>query len=479
MALAALVGAALWLGVSCASPRSSFSTGDLAPERPPNILLFLVDDLGWKDGSVLGSRFLETPRLDRMASEGTRFLQAYSNGPNCAPSRASLLSGLYTPRHGVLTVGNPARGNKAYRRLVPSENRRDLDLSFDTIPEVLAGAGYRSAIVGKYHVGEDPREQGFDVAIAANRRGSPPGGHFSPYKNPDLADGPAGESLTDRLTQEAASFIRESGQQPWFLLMSHYAVHTPIQAEPTRSARFRAKLDEDLGPGPHNPKYGAMVERTDQSLGALLDLLADLDLEDETLVVFLSDNGGHGPTTSMDPLRGSKGMLFEGGIRVPMVVRWPGRVPAGRQVETPVIGCDLLGTFAAFAGVEAPSTDGVDLSALMLGQVDELDRESLFWHFPAYLEAYRRGGRPFRTRPAGAIRHGNYKLIEWFEDGSVSLFDLSEDPGETVDLSQRRPETVARLRQELTNWRAQVGAGVPDERNPDYDAAADAVVRRR
>ena len=460
------------------------SDGSTVAERP-NILVFLVDDLGWKDGGVLGSKFHETPHLDAMASTGMRFTQAYANAPNCAPSRASLITGLYTPRHGILTVGKSTRGKKALRKLVPIANKTELDRRFTTVAESLSDAGYSCGIIGKWHLDNDPTKHGFEFSLAANHSGAPRGGYFSPYRNPDIVDGPKGESLIDRLTDEAATFVRDRTDKPWFLLFSHYAVHTPIQAEEERAARFARRLaDGNVGPGPHNAKYAAMVERTDQSLGRMLSLLDELELTENTLVVFLSDNGGYGPATSMHPLRGAKGMLFEGGIRIPMVFCWPGHIAAGTKANNPVAAHDLFPTLLGVAQAKVPANDGVDLLPLLTGEITSLPRRSLYWHFPVYLQAYKNLARPFRTRPAAAVRSGDLKLIEWFEEDPdsptrFSLFDLSKDPSESRDLAADRKTDVARLHADMKSWRKRVGAEVPTRPNPAYDAAKDAAARGR
>jgi len=286
----------------------------------PNILFIFIDDLGWKDAGFMGSSYYETPNIDKLAGEGMVFTNAYSNGPNCAPSRASLLSGLYTPRHGVYTVGSPARGRARDRKLVPIPNRTTLDPGIVTLAESLKRAGYATGHFGKWHLGKDPvsgpRAQGFDVNVGGNRAGSPRR-YFSPYRNPDLPDGPPGEYLTDRLTEEAVKFMKKNRAKPFFVYMSHYAVHTPIRAKSDLTARFKKKKPSG---GHRNPVYAAMIASVDESVGRLLSTLDELGLRKRTIVVFFSDNGGFGPVTSMAPLRGrvrNAGSPFRESISIP------------------------------------------------------------------------------------------------------------------------------------------------------------------
>lgn len=452
--------------LACLGPQAA-PPGD----APPNVVLFLVDDMGWRDAGFQGSRYYETPHVDRLAAGGMVFTRAYSNGPNCAPSRASLMTGLYPPRHGIYTVGSPARGKARERALIPVPNETVLAAEFVTLAEALAAAGYATAALGKWHLGPDPLEQGFQLNAGGNQTGSPRGGHFSPYANPQLPDGPDGECLTDRLTDEAVGFIAEHASEPFFLYVSHYAVHTPIESKPELSARYEAKEPDG---GQDDPRYAGMIESVDQSLGRVLDALAVHDLEGRTLVLFTSDNGGHGGVTSNAPLRGAKGMLYEGGIRVPFAVRWPGVVESGGRCAVPVAGHDLFPTLLEAAGVPVPDgleLDGVSLVPLLEG-TGGVERELLFWHFPAYLEAGRRAGVPWRTTPAGAVLRGDLKLLEFFEDGRLELYDLAADPGEERDLAGTRPELAAELHGELLAWRAAVGAPVPTEPNPAYDPEA-------
>ena len=433
-----------------------------ATTSKPNIVLFYIDDLGWKDVGFNGSRYYETPHIDRLASEGIIFTDAYANAPNCAPSRASLMTGLYTPRHKIYTVGSSARGREEDRRMVPVANTTDLALDYVTLAEALKEAGYATGHFGKWHLGRTgfhPEDQGFDVNVGGYFSGSPRGGHFSPYNNPALADGPEGEYLTDRLTDEALAFVSVNAERPFFLYLAHYAVHTPIQAKMDLTAKYADKPPDG---GQENPVYAAMIESTDQSVGRVLDRLEALGLDDDTVVIFYSDNGGAMQATSNEPLRGHKGMLYEGGIRVPLAVRWPARIAPGRVESTPVIGIDLYPTLLEIAGAERrdQQLDGVSLLPLFTG-ADSLSARSLFWHFPAYLEMPRRFGGPWRTTPAGAIRRGDYKLIEFFEDGSLELYDLGSDMQETTNLAQSMPDVAEALHDRLKVWRAEVGADMP------------------
>ena len=443
-----------------------------AVERP-NIVFFLIDDLGWTDVSFMGSEYYETPHVDRLASQGMVFRSAYANAPNCAPSRACLMSGQYTPRHGIYTVGDSKRGNAPFRKIEPIKNTTTLADRFVTIGEALQASGYTTATMGKWHLGKDPTSQGFDVNIAGREWGSPSGGGYhSPYKYPNLVTETKGEYLTDRLGQEACQFIETNKDKPFFLYLTHYAVDTPIQAKQKLVAKYKAK--DPVG-GHKNAAYAAMVESMDDSIGAVLGKLDSLKLTDNTIVIFFSDNGGHGGVTSNAPLRGSKGMLYEGGIREPLVIKWPGITQAGSQSDEPVIGVDLYPTLLEATGSAKPKDyllDGKSLVPLLKDASNSLDRPALFWHFPAYLQGYTARHGPFRTTPAGAIRMGDWKLIEYFEDNSLELYNLKQDLGEKKNLAQAMPEKTRELHQALLTWRKQVKAPVPTEKNPRYDPNA-------
>ena len=450
---------AVWLG----------GTACKRPARPANIVLILIDDLGWRDVSYMGSDFYETPAVDRLAREGIQFSKAYTCAPNCAPTRACLFTGQYTPRHGIYTVGSSVRGESRYRKLVPIENRTVLDPESQTFPKLLARSGYRTAFMGKWHLGTDPESgplaHGFDINIGGYQAGSPKS-YFSPYQNPFLENGPKGEYLTDRLTDHAVSFIEQNAREPFFLCLSHYAVHTPLQAKPELVEKYESKPPDECH---DHAVYAAMIESMDKSVARVLDTLDRLELANNTLVIFYSDNGGYGPATCMDPLRGAKGMLYEGGIRVPLVMRWPDRIPAGKKSDTPVITVDLYPTLLEVCGIE-PSPgwmlDGVSLYK-HISTGTEIGDRALYWHFPAYLQAY--GGEgPWRTTPASAIQVQNYKLIEYFEDGSTELYDLSKDISESENLANAFPETRQQLMQKMIRWRQDVDAPVPTRKNPGY-----------
>lgn len=462
----------LLMATAGASPTAAQGSGPAAGGPPPNIVFFLIDDLGWRDVGFMGSTYYETPAIDRLAREGTVFTSAYANAPNCAPTRASLMTGQYTPRHGIYTVGEPDRGEARDRKLIPIPNRETLPLSALTLAEALRPAGYVMASMGKWHLGDPPthgpEEQGFDLNVGGFHAGAPRS-YFSPYRNPQLPDGPAGEHLTGRLTDEALEFIDANRTRPFFLYLPYYAVHTPIQGKPELVEKYRRK--EPSG-GQDDPTYAAMIESVDNGIGRILARLEALGLERNTIVVFTSDNGGHGAITSNTPLRGSKGMLYEGGIRVPLAVRWPGVVPAARSTDVPVITSDFFPTLLEAAGVARPAghpLDGESLVPVLRG-ADRLERDAIYWHFPAYLQTYRGLPGPWRTTPAGAIRSGDWKLIEYFEDGRVELYDLRNDLGETRNLAGQMPDRASALRQRLVEWRRAVGAPVPDQPNPEYRA---------
>jgi arylsulfatase A-like enzyme len=458
-----------------------------APQQPPNIVLILVDDLGWRDVGYMGSVYYETPNIDRLASRGMVFTNAYANAPNCAPTRASLLSGQYTPRHGIYTVAPSNRGDVARRKFDVRETETRLSLEVVTIAEALKERGYATASVGKWHLGGEghlPTDQGFDVNVGGYRSGSPPS-YFWPYERtrndgtvgavPGLrAGGEEGEYLTDRLTDEALDWMEQNAGGPFFLYLSHYAAHAPIQAKPVLAQKYRRKRGAN---GHENPRYAAMIESVDDSVGRVVRKLDELGVANDTLLIFFSDNGGLGTVTSMQPLRGSKGMLYEGGIREPLIIRWPGHTVPASATDIPVIGTDFYPTLLQISGAPRPAQplDGVSLVPLIdnasrspdQSALQRLADRPLYWHFPAYLEAGAMMG-PWRTTPVAAIRRGNFKLLEFFEDGHLELYDLAADIGEQNDLSDTMPDTTRELHELMQRWREDVGAYVPTELNPDY-----------
>lgn len=441
----------------------------------PNIVLFVADDLGWSDLGYSGSSFYESPNIDALSKRGMVFTNAYSNGPNCAPSRASLISGMYTPRHGIYTVASSARGKSKNRRLIPIENTTILRDDIDTLPEQLRVLGYRTGHFGKWHLGADPTTQGMDVNIAGREWGSPSGGGYrSPFSFPNLKVDEPGEYLTDRISEAACDFIRDSKDQPFFVYLSHYSVHTPIQPKKNYVDHFKNKTFDR---GHNNSGYAAMIQSLDESMARVIKTLADQNLTENTVVIFVSDNGGHGGVTTNRPLRGAKGMLYEGGIRVPMIVDWPGKTTAGTRSDLPVIGVDLMPTILEMANAKivANSTesprDGISLVSLLDGSSEKIVERPLFWHFPSYLQGSGMSGSadPFRTRPAGAVRLGDWKLIEFFETGRVELYNLVDDISETNNVALSNPDRTALLLQKLRSWRDVVNAPVPKELNPDYE----------
>ncbi|MEM9347694.1 MAG: sulfatase [Planctomycetota bacterium] len=446
----------------------------------PNILFIIADDLGYADLGVTGSDYYLTPNLDKLASESMVFSAAYANCANCAPTRAALMSGMYAPRTGVYTVGNSDRGKASGRMLIPTKNKTELDTKFVTIAEVLKGAGYATASMGKWHLGEGesggPEAHGFDLNIAGHHGGSPRS-YFSPYRNKYLEDGPEGEYLTERLTREAADFIGEQKDagKPFFLYLTLYNVHTPIQPYPEKLKSAEAR---PRGERHNNPKYASMVEAMDKYLGRLFEALETHGVSDNTIVIFTSDNGGHGTYTDQHPLRGSKGMLYEGGIRVPLIVKVPGVTKPGSSSKQPVVLLDFFPTLAEAGRGKLPTTqpvDGVSLMPVLRDPKAKLGREAIFFHFPAYLQGYSGGEGaeaqrpPWRATPCSVIRAGNWKLIEYFENGQVELFNLANDPGEQNDLSKNEVFRTLELKRMLKAWQEETNAPVPTEKNPKYE----------
>ena len=455
------------------SPRHASADEATFPDRP-NVVLLYADDLGWTDLSCQGSEYYETPHIDRLAAEGMQFMQAYAAAANCAPSRASLMTGCYTPRHGIFTVGESARGPANHRKLVPTPNTEVLDGGFVTLSELFQNAGYQTCIAGKWHLSSDPTDHGFDANFGGNQAGHPKS-YFSPYRNPDLADGKDGEHLPDRLSAELSDWIEQHAGSPFFTYFPLYSVHSPIQARQELIEKYKGKPPHN---GHRNPKYAAMIESMDDAVGKILETLDRLQLAEKTLVIFASDNGPHGGFSKAAPLRGSKGMFYEGGTRVPLIVRLPGIVPAGKESQQPVHQVDLYPTLARLIGAELPDQpiDGIDI--LPAWRTEELPPRALYWHFPCYLQGYgvnnqgSRYRRHWRTTPCGVIREDDWKLVEYFEEAGkldgVELYNLAADPGEANNLADTRPEIRDRLLSKLHHWQQQVDAPVPATRNPEY-----------
>ncbi len=455
------------------------------PQHKRNVIVILVDDLGWKDTSVYGSTYYETPAIDRLATEGVRFTQFYAASGVCSPTRASLMTGKHPARlHITNWIGGEQKG-----QLIQSDYLRALPLEELTIGEAFLEAGYTTGYIGKWHLGTEgfmPEDQGFQYTSAVNYAGQP-GSYFPPYANaafpasnvPDLDEDPESAYLTDRLTDHAIEFIGNQLDTPFFLYLSHYAVHTPLESKPVLSAHFESRRqaadgDQDFLPeGTYGTTrqhqdyavYAGMIASVDESVGRIMAALDSLDLARHTVVVFTSDNGGlstlqggrRWAPTSNSPLRAGKGFLYEGGIRIPFIVYDPSG-PQGRLTNTPGTTNDLFPTLLSLAGLPPrPDLDGMDLSGTF--ENDPATTRALHWHFPHYHGS--------GNRPSGAIRMGDHKLLEWFEDGRTELYNLAEDPGETTDLSAQMPGQTATLLQALHDWRASVAARMPRP-NPDY-----------
>ena len=423
--------------VAAHGPSSQVITRPAA--KQPNILLVYVDDLGWKDTGYMGSDFYETPHIDKLANGGMVFTNAYSCAANCAPARASLLSGQYTPRHEIYNVGTRPRGNSAFRRLEHIAGVNTLDSRIKTWAHRLQSVGYKTATMGKWHLSDDPIPYGFDVNVGGTHSGGPPSGYYPPHgKAPGLENAPKGEHVTDRLSEEACKFVAANVDQPWMLYLTHFAVHTPIQAKKDLVAKYAAKKPGLLH---GNLEMATMIQAVDDSLGKIVQALEQLEIRDNTVIIFYSDNGGYGPATDMDPLKGYKGTYYEGGIRVPFFVNWPGTVEPAQRSEEPVIGVDIYPTLCEIGDVPLPKNqvcDGLSLVRLFKGEVVNLDvadqTRELFWHFPAYLQSYEKVYNEqrdplFRSRPCSVIRKGSWKLIQFFESGELELYDLVRTKG--------------------------------------------------
>lgn len=426
-----------------------------AAERMPNVVLILADDLGWADLGCYGNTFNETPHIDRLARRGMRFTQFYA-GPVCSPTRANLQSGQDQARFGI-TQHIPGH-RRPFAKLIDPVVPSHLPLEVETFAERLQAAGYATGYFGKWHLGGGeygPSRQGWQTVVETRGSTMPAkdGGDQQPRRTADY------------LTQRAVQFIQARGDQPFLMQVSHHAVHIPLTTTPELLAKYEAK--QPLAGYPSRPPYAGLLEELDQSVGRIAAAVDEAGLTNNTLILFLSDNGGleHEQggriVTSNKPLRGEKGTLYEGGIRVPAIARWPDRIPAGSTCDRPAITIDLYPTLLELAAVDRPANqplDGVSLAALLRDPHWALDRDALYWHLPHY----------HHGTPASAMRRGDWKLIEFFETGACELYDLGHDQAEQNNLAAAQPERVEAMQKQLQAWRTRVGARLPTP-NPNYD----------
>jgi len=444
---------------------ASFVVVGAESDSKPNVILIMADDLGWKDLHCYGNKLVDTPALDQLAAEGMLFTDAYAASPVCSPTRAAIMTG-QTP--GRLGLTNHAPGNKDGFALEGSDlkepnTERNLALSYVTLAERLAEADYTTAHIGKWHLSYVPRKnntgaketelrpeyQGFDINIGGCFRGGPPS-YFAPYRIPNLTAKKEGEYLPERLADEAISFVKEHKEKPFYLNWWPYSVHYPMQAREKLIEKYKKRR----GPGIKDPVYAAMIEAMDTEIGRFLKALDEEGLRENTLVIFKSDNGGYNGDNR--PLRGFKGMLYEGGIRIPWIVRWPGKVKPGSACSTPVISMDCYPTILEATGLPPTSgqvSDGKSILPL-LAQEETFDREAIYVHYPNY--AFHR-----RNRLGGFVREGDYKLIKRYETGKLELYDLSEDIGEKRNLASKSPDLARRLESQLDKWLSDTGARMP------------------
>lgn len=453
-----------------------------AADKPLNVVFILVDDLGVMDiGANNPDCFYETPNIDKLAATGMRFTSGYAANPVCSPTRFSIMTGKYPTRADATNFFSGTRAG----RFKPAPLHDQMDLAEVTLAEALKPHGYHTFFAGKWHLGPTeefwPTKQGFDVNRGGFSRGGPYGGkkYFSPYGNPRLTDGPDGEHLPDRLAGETVKFMEQHQDEPFLAYLAFYSVHTPLIGRPDLVEKYKKKAERlGLNDKPHfapeeqtlpvkqkrqvrtvqaHAVYGAMVEAMDAAVGKVLDSLDEMGIADNTAVFFMSDNGGlstsEGSPTSNLPFRGGKGWLYEGGIREPWLVRWPGVTKPGSVCDEPVISVDFAPTILDMAGLPAiPKNhlDGKSLVPVLKDSEANLGRQSLFWHYPHYAN---QGGFP-----GGAVREGDWKLLERYEDGRVHLYNLKDDVGERNDLADKHPERVQAMRARLHNWYKDVDA---------------------
>ncbi|MBM3826481.1 MAG: sulfatase [Verrucomicrobia bacterium] len=440
--------------------------------RPPNVIVILVDDWGTTDLGCYGSKLYETPNIDRLASEGVRFTTGYSACTVCSPTRAALMTGKY-PARLHLTDWIAGHGRPHAKLKIPDWTKF-MKHEEVTLAEQFKAAGYATASIGKWHLtpaldkGDEayyPETHGFDVNVGGYHRGQPPS-YFSPYKIPTLKEGPDGEFLTDREATEAAKFIETNRAKPFFIYLPHYAVHTPIQSKKDVAAKYAAKLEKSPSLAQRNASYAALVESVDDALGTIRKALEKNGLTENTVIVITGDNGGLLPITDNAPLRAGKGSAYEGGVRVPFIVAWPGKVAPKVVSEVPAVTIDIYPTVLELAGIRPMQSlvDGISLAPL-LTKGSKPERDTVFWHYPHY--------HPGGATPYSAVRSGDLRLVHFYEDGRDELYDLANDIGETKDLAAAQPALAKTLRSRLDAWLKSVDAQLPTK-NPAYDPSADA-----
>lgn len=451
-------------------------SASIAPAtKRPHIIYINADDLGVMDVGFNNDLY-KTPHIDKLRTEGMLLTNAYAPASNCAPSRACVMSGQYSPRHGVFTVANSDRGPASKRKLIPIENTKHLAPSVLTIAGALQNAGYKTIHLGKWHLGEDPTKQGFDLNVAGSTSGGPGKGYYLPVKKGIMAQFndqyPKKTHFADVLADQATKFIQKNknGDQPFFIHLAPFLIHTPF-------VPVKGMVEKYQDRGKKKATYASMIEKMDDCIGKVVAEIDAAGLRENTLILFCSDNGAHNNVSTQAPYRSGKGSYFEGGIREPLVVRWPGKIAPGSSCDVPVCGIDFFPTFLEAASLPVPDgkvLDGLSLMPL-LTQSGPIKERILFWHFPIYLQAYSKEDDShdlaFRTRPGSALRSGKWKFHEYFEDGRFELYDLEKDLGERNNIADQHPEVVAKLKKELYHWRAKLKAPVPTKLNPKYKGA--------
>ena len=438
-------------------------------DTKPNIVLINVDDMGWRDVGFMGSEYYETPNIDQLSKLGMIFTNAYAAAANCAPSRASLMTGKWSPRHTIYTVGSSERGAAKHRKIIPTKNTTTLSKEHKIIPEILNQNGYITCHAGKWHLSKTPLNYGFNLNIGGGHNGFP-SSYYPPYNNVNVV-GDDNQHLTDLIMEKTLKFM-DTVQGPFFLNYAPYAVHTPITPIENLLEKYNQKAAWN---GQNNPKYATMLENLDRNIGLLITKLKEKELFDNTLIVFTSDNGGLYGITNQQPLRAGKGSYYEGGIREPFFFVLKDKIKQQSKSEIPITNIDLFPTILEYAGIKNDQLklDGINLAPILEKKVDKLERP-LFWHFPIYLQAYRvmdneNRDSLFRTRPGSAIRYGDWKLHYFFENNEIELYNLAEDIGERNNLATTETEKAEELLNYLKNWWNETSAPIPKDINPEYE----------